>query len=77
MVKSRYSCVSSVAGMPIIIMMAAGGCFCGECGCVRCLHADGLSKVGQDKEHWLAADEKQWDQQFDPDHTFKRKHPVD
>ena len=27
MVKSRYSCVSSVAGMPIIIMMAAGAIF--------------------------------------------------
>ena len=77
MVKSRYSCVSSVAGIADYNHDGCWGYFCGACGCVGCLHADGLSKVGQDKEHWLAADEKQWDQQFDPDHTFKRKHSVD
>ena len=27
------------------------------------------AKVGPDKEHWLAADKKEWDQQFDPEHT--------
>jgi hypothetical protein len=55
--------------LPIIIMLAAGAILL-----ARAVASDVfmlmLSKVGPDKEHWLAADEKQWDQQFEPDHTF-------